>query len=82
MNGSLLSATTQNHWEQTPSIISGLEETGPENPFHKPHTASQTCELLTHSNSGELPIKDSSPDKASGKPQDLLQSSTAVALRI
>jgi hypothetical protein len=67
-DGSSLSATAQDRWEQTPNIVSGLEKTGPEDPFYESHTASQTCELLMHRDSGELPIEDSSPDEASGKP--------------
>ena len=43
-DGWSLSATTQDRWEQAPNIVSGLEETGPEDPFHESHTASQTCE--------------------------------------
>ena len=41
--------------------MSGLEETGPEDPF-------QTRELLAYGNSGELLIEDSSPDEASSEP--------------
>ena len=48
--------------------MSGLEETGPEDPFYESYTISQTCELLTHGDSGELPMEDSSPDEASGEP--------------
>jgi len=48
--------------------VSGLEETGPEDPFYESYAASQTYELLTYSNSGELSIKDSSPDEASSEP--------------
>jgi hypothetical protein len=48
--------------------MSGLEETGPENPFHESHAASQTCDLLIHGNSCELLIEDFSPDEASDKP--------------
>lgn len=43
-DGSSLSATAQDRWEQTPNIESGLEETGPEDPFRESHAASQTCE--------------------------------------
>jgi hypothetical protein len=67
-DGSSLSATVQDCWEQTPNIVSGLEETGPEGPFHDSHAASQACELLTHGDSGELPMEDSSRDEASGEP--------------
>jgi hypothetical protein len=66
-DGSSLSATAQDRWEQTPNIVSGLEDTGPEDPFHESHAASQTCELLTHGDSGELPMEDSSRDEASGE---------------
>ena len=68
LDGSSLSATAQDRWEQTPNIVSGLEETGPEDPFHQSHAASQTCELLTHGDSGELSMEDSSPDEASSEP--------------
>jgi hypothetical protein len=67
-DGSSPSATAQDRWEQTPNIVSGLEETGSEDPFHESHAASQACELLTHGDFGELPMEDSSPDEASGEP--------------
>jgi hypothetical protein len=67
-DGSSLSATAQDCWEQTPNIVSELEETGHEDPFHESHAASQACGLLTHGNSGELPMEDSSQDEASGEP--------------
>jgi hypothetical protein len=56
-DGSSLSATAQDRYEQTPNVVSRLEETGPES-----YAASQAYD------SGELSIEDSSPDKASGKP--------------
>jgi hypothetical protein len=62
-NGSSLSATAHSRWTQTPNIVSGLEETGPEDPFYKSHAAPQTCELLTH-----VLMEDSSRDEASGEP--------------
>ena len=43
-NDSLPSTITQYLWEQTPNIASGLEETGPEDPFYESYTTSQTCE--------------------------------------
>jgi hypothetical protein len=67
-DGALLSATAQDRWEQSPNIVSGLEETGPEDPFHESHATSQTCGLLTHGDAGELPMEDSSRDEASGEP--------------
>ena len=67
-DGSLPSAAARDRWERTPNSVSGLEETGSEDPFHESHAVSQTCELLTHGDSGELPMEDSSPDKASGEP--------------
>jgi hypothetical protein len=48
--------------------MSGLKETGPKDPFHESHATPQTCELLTHGDSGELPMKDSSRDEASSEP--------------
>jgi hypothetical protein len=61
-------AIPQDRWEQTPNIVSGLEETG--------------SELLTYGDSGELLMEDSSRDEASGEPEDLWQSSAAIASRI
>ena len=66
-DGSSLSATAQNRWEQTPNIMSRLEETSPEDLYHESHTASQTRELLTYSDSSELLIEDSSRDEASSE---------------
>jgi hypothetical protein len=40
--------------------VSGLEETGLEDPFYESHAAPQTCELLTHGDSSELLMEDSS----------------------
>jgi hypothetical protein len=64
----LPSAAARDYWEQTPNIVSGLEETGPENPFHESHATSQTCDLLIHGDSCKLLMEDFSPDKASNKP--------------
>jgi hypothetical protein len=66
-DSSSLSATGQDRGEQTPNV-SGLEETGFEDPFHESHAVSQTCELLTHGDFGELPMEDSSRDEASSEP--------------
>jgi hypothetical protein len=67
-DGSLPSVAARDYWERTSNIVSGLKETGLEDPFHKSHAISQTCELLTHGNSGKLLMEDFSPDKASGEP--------------
>jgi hypothetical protein len=67
-DGSSLSATAQNRWERMLDIVSELEETGSEDTFHESNAASQICILLTHGDSGELPMEDSSRDHASGKP--------------
>jgi hypothetical protein len=34
---------------------------------HESDAASQTCDLLTHGDSGELPMEESSQDKESGE---------------
>jgi len=47
--------------------VSGLEETGPEDPFHDSHTTSHTYELLTYGDSSELLMEDSSRDEASSE---------------
>ena len=60
----------------------GFEETGSKDPFHESHATPQTCELLTHGDSGALLIEDSSRDEASSEPEDLWRSSAAVASRM
>jgi hypothetical protein len=82
LSDSSLSATAQNRWERTPDVVLGLEETSSGNPLHEPHAASQTYIFLTHNDSSELPMEESSRDEASSEPQDLWRSSAAVASRM
>jgi hypothetical protein len=79
---SSLSTTAQDRWEQTPNIMWGFEETGSKDPFHESHAIPQTYELLTYSDSGALPIEDSSRDEASSEPEDLWRSSIAITSQI
>jgi hypothetical protein len=67
-NNSLPSAAARDRSEQTPNIVSGLKETSPKDPFYESYATSQTCDLLTHGNSCELLMEDSSLDEVSNEP--------------